>query len=98
MVKMLRIELAFYIGCLNLYEQPDQMGEPKAFPEPAAAGERKCAFQGLYDVCLALTMKQRIVSNRARADGKPTFQLIEGQPRQTSYGVDSCYSIFETFN
>lgn len=68
--KMLRIELAFYIGCLNLYGQLDQMGEPTAFPEPATAGERRCSFQGLYDVCLALTMKQKIVGNRANADGK----------------------------
>jgi DNA mismatch repair ATPase MutS len=69
-LKMLRIELAFYIGCLNLYNRLDQMGEPTAFPEPAAAGERRCAFQGLYDVCLALTMKQKIVGSRAHADGK----------------------------
>ena len=69
-IKMLRIELAFYIGCLNLHDQLDQMREPTAFPEPAAAGERRCSFQGLYDVCLALTMKQKIVGNRVDADGK----------------------------
>ena len=69
-LKMLRIELAFYIGCLNLYDQLVQMGEPTAFPEPAAAEKRRCSFQGLYDVCLALTMKQKIVGNHADADGK----------------------------
>jgi DNA mismatch repair ATPase MutS len=69
-LKMLRIELAFYIGCLNLYDQLGQMGEPTAFPEPAPAGERRCSFQGLYDICLALTMRQKIVGNRANADGK----------------------------
>ena len=69
-IKMLRIELAFYIGGLNLHDQLDQIGEPTAVPEPAAAGERRCSFQGLYDVCLALTMKQKIVGNRVDADGK----------------------------
>jgi DNA mismatch repair ATPase MutS len=36
-IKLLRIELAFYIGCLNLHDQLDQIGEPTAFPEPAAS-------------------------------------------------------------
>ena len=31
-LNMLLIELAFYIGCLNLYEQLVQMGEPISFP------------------------------------------------------------------
>lgn len=67
---MLRIELAFYIGCLNLSEQLSQMGTPIAFPTPAAAGERRHTFQGLYDVCLALTMKHKVVSNDMTADQK----------------------------
>jgi DNA mismatch repair ATPase MutS len=68
--KMLQVELAFYIGCLNLYEQLDQMGEPTSFPQPAALDERRHAFHGLYDVCLALTMKQKIVGNDVSADDK----------------------------
>jgi hypothetical protein len=68
--KMLRIELAFYIGCLNLYEQLVRMGEPVSFPLPAAAGERRHSFRGLYDVCLALTMQQKIVGNDVNADNK----------------------------
>jgi len=67
---MLRIELAFYIGCLNLSEQLAQMGEPISFPLPVAASERRHSFQGLYDVCLALTMKQKIVGNDVNADNK----------------------------
>jgi DNA mismatch repair ATPase MutS len=68
--KMLRIELAFYIGCLNLYEQLAQMGEPISFPLPVAPNERRHSCKGLYDVCLALTMKQRIVGNDLNADNK----------------------------
>jgi DNA mismatch repair ATPase MutS len=67
---MLRTELAFYVGCLNVFEQLAQKGEPVSFPLPAVADERKHVFQGLYDVCLALTLKQRIVGNDILADGK----------------------------
>jgi DNA mismatch repair ATPase MutS len=68
--KMLRIELAFYIGCLNLHEQLAQMGEPVSFPLPVASNERRHSFHGLYDVCLALTMKRRVVGNDVNADNK----------------------------
>ena len=67
---MLRIELAFYISCLNLYEQLVPMGEPVSFPLPVAVNERRHLFEGLYDVCLALTMKQKIVGNNVKADNK----------------------------
>ena len=68
--KMLGSELAFYIGCLNLHEQLTHMGEAVSFPLPAVATERKYSFEGLYDVCLALTMKQKIVGNDVNADDK----------------------------
>jgi len=69
-LQMLRIELAFYMGCLNLYEQLSRLGEPISFPVPVAASQRKRSFIGLYDVCLALTMKGRVVGNDLNADGK----------------------------
>lgn len=68
--KMLRIELAFYVGCLNLYEQLVQLGEPVSFPQPVESGQRRHSFTGLYDVCLALTMKNRVVGNDINADNK----------------------------
>jgi len=67
---MLRIELAFYIGCLNLYEHLVQMGEPISFPIPVVANESRHSFSGLYDICLALTMKQKVVGNNVNADNK----------------------------
>lgn len=67
---VLRTELAFYMGCLNLSEGLAQLGEPIAFPDPAPAGERQHSFTGLYDVALALTMKKKAVGNDANADGK----------------------------
>jgi len=67
---MLRVELAFYIACLNLHERLAQLGEPMTFPVPAPADERRHSFQGLYDVCLALTMGQKVVGNDGDADHK----------------------------
>lgn len=67
---MVHTELAFYMGCLNLHAQLAQIGEPMCFPLPTAPGERRLAFQGLYDVCLTLTMKQSVVGNDLHADGK----------------------------
>jgi hypothetical protein len=68
--EMLRTELAFYVGCLNLHEQLARMGEPVCFPVPAPAGGGRHAFRGLYDVCLALKMKRKVVGNEANADNK----------------------------
>ena len=67
---MLRTELAFYVGCLNLHGQLAQKGEPISFPLPTASGERRHSFKELYDVCLALTMKQKVVGNDVNADDK----------------------------
>ena len=69
-VEMLRSELAFYVGCLNLHDRLLAKGEPTCFPTPAAAGERRCRFRGLYDPCLALRMAGRVVGNTADADSR----------------------------
>jgi hypothetical protein len=68
--QMLRLELAFYIGCLNLRERLDAIGEPLCFPIAAAIGERRHAFIGLYDICLALRSGTRVVGNDANAVNK----------------------------
>jgi hypothetical protein len=68
--KMLRTELAFYVGCLNLHGRLAAKEEPVCFPTSAPAGERKHHFSGLYDVCLSLHMERRVVGNAADADGK----------------------------
>ncbi|MCL4393222.1 MAG: DNA mismatch repair protein MutS [Chloroflexi bacterium] len=67
---MLRTELAFYVGCLNLHEQLVGLGEPSAFPTPARPGERRHSFTGLYDACLALNMKRAVVGSNLAADEK----------------------------
>ena len=67
---MLRTELAFYIGCLNLYGELAQKGESVSYPLPVAPGEDRLSFYGLYDVCLAISMDRKIVGNDVNADGK----------------------------
>lgn len=67
---MLRTELAFYVGCVNLHEQLARKGEPFCLPLPVPAEERRLSFRGLYDVCLTLNLNQRVVGNDANADRK----------------------------
>ena len=68
--QMVRAELAFYVGCLNLHGRLTAKGESVCFPRPAPAGTRKHCVSGLYDVCLALQMEQRVVGNTVDADRK----------------------------
>ena len=75
--KMLRTELAFYAGCLNLHARLAKKEEPICFPTPVPAGERKHCFHGLYDVCLTLHMEGRVVGNAADANGK-SLVIITG--------------------
>jgi DNA mismatch repair ATPase MutS len=76
----LKTELAFYMGCLNLSEQLTRLGEPLCFPIPCDHGNRALSFEGLYDVCLALKMKQKVVGNDANAEGKDLV-IITGANR-----------------
>lgn len=59
----LRLELAFYLGCLNLHARL----EPTCFPEPA---DQALTAQGLYDPGLALHLDEPPVGNDLAADGR----------------------------
>ncbi|HQS44918.1 MAG: DNA mismatch repair protein MutS [Rhizobiales bacterium 24-66-13] len=67
---MLRTELAFYMGCLNLNETLAGYKAPASLPVPADAGHRDFRCTELFDVCLALGMKRRIVGNDVAGDGR----------------------------
>ena len=71
---MLRVELGFYIGALNLHEQLREKGESICFPEVADQG-RPLSAAGLYDVCLSLRLEERAVGNDLTADGKALVVL-----------------------
>jgi DNA mismatch repair ATPase MutS len=74
---MLRTELAFYLGCLNLEARLTQRGEPTCFPVPTDANERTHSVQGLYDVCLSLIQHDKVTGNDVHGDGK-TLVMITG--------------------
>lgn len=78
-LKALRAELAFYIGCLNLRDQLARIGESISFPN-ATDEPRRFFCRNLRDVCLALTMGQRVVGNDVDANGKPLV-VITGANR-----------------
>ena len=68
--KMLKSELAFYVGCLNLYDALRAKELPTSFPSPEPTGHRNLNSSGLYDVCLALRMERGVVGNTINADHK----------------------------
>ena len=61
--EMLKVELAFYMGSLNLYEQLNQISAPVSFPVPLIPGKGKLSFKQLCDPSFALTVKHKVVGN-----------------------------------
>lgn len=68
--RMLRSELAFYVGCLNLHDRLEAIGEPTCFPDPFAFGTTALAARNLRDANLSLIMEERVVGNDVDADGR----------------------------
>lgn len=66
----LRLELAFYLGAVNLHKVLAARGVSLCFPEPAPAGSGRCGGTGLRDACLALTLPGQVVGNDLAADGR----------------------------
>ncbi len=67
---MLRSELAFYIGCLNLRQTLTATGEPVCFPVPVAEEKLALSAAGLYDPSLSLRLPGRAIGNDVEADSK----------------------------
>jgi hypothetical protein len=71
--KALRLELGFYIGCLNLKERLVAKNEPicRPTPSPGSEGsEEVLRCQGLYDVCLSLNTVDQVVGNDIVGENK----------------------------
>lgn len=73
----LHTELAFYIGCLNLYDALHAKDEPVCFPMPRDMNNWGHSFAGLYDICLSLSVPYRIVGNDADM-GPRSLTVITG--------------------
>ncbi|HEY6333046.1 MAG TPA: DNA mismatch repair protein MutS [Blastocatellia bacterium] len=73
--QMVRTELAFYIGCLNLHHSLVRLGEPTCIPDPRPVGERGLSASGLYNASLALSMRKEGVGNDLKGGGKNLFVI-----------------------
>lgn len=71
--QLLRAELGFYLGCLNLRDRLLAKGRPVCYPVPAALGTQRLDAGGLYDASLALMLDGPVTGNDVAADGR---QLI----------------------
>jgi DNA mismatch repair ATPase MutS len=67
---LLRLELSFYVGCLNLHERLSELGEPTCFPTPSPRGALRNEAKGIYNACLALHAGKKAVGNDVMAAGR----------------------------
>lgn len=77
---MLRNELAFYIGCLNLHEALVARNQPVTLPVMPDASENGFSCEGLYDASLALLTEEPVIGNDVSAEGIPLI-VITGANR-----------------
>ncbi|MEO8829543.1 MutS-related protein [Lapillicoccus sp.] len=73
--ELLRWEMAFYIGALNLYEELAAHGLPVAFPHARPPGGRQLNTTGLYDVCLGLRSGATVIGNDLDADAMSLLMI-----------------------
>lgn len=74
---MLRNELAFYVGCLNLADRLRGLGMPVCFPSLFSSDSKDRSWQELYDVSLALTKNAAVIGNDLEAADKQLY-IITG--------------------
>jgi len=72
---MLRLELAFYLGCVNLAERLAAKGEAVCFPQPLPADQLVLTAEGIYDVCLTLHLQTPVVANEVHAEGRSLIMI-----------------------
>jgi len=73
--RMMRMELAFYVGSLNLYDRITKIGEPVCFPDIKQSNERIHDFENLYDISLAIVKGEKVIGNEINADGKALIMI-----------------------
>jgi MutS domain V len=64
----LRMELAFYLGCLNLHARLTESGVGICFPTPTPIGAHRLSCRELRDVGLCLTTTRRVIGNDVSAE------------------------------
>jgi DNA mismatch repair ATPase MutS len=71
----LRVELAFYIGCLNLRTNLGKAGLPLCVPNAMASSDRAYAARGLYDISLVLSTSGKVAGNDVSANHKDLVMI-----------------------
>jgi len=74
---VLRAELGFYVGCLNLAGLLAARGAPTAVPDPAPSSSLTFSCTDLRDACLELQSSLPVIGNDVQADGK-SLVIITG--------------------
>ncbi|MCQ9163938.1 hypothetical protein [Arthrobacter sp. STN4] len=67
---LLRAELAFYIGCLNLRHALETNGAPICFPKPEPMNQHELGARNLQDLSLVLAGTAGVVGNDMDAAGR----------------------------
>jgi len=67
---MLRAELGFYVGCLNLAGRLEAKGVPVTVPDPVPSSASAFACTDLRDTCLGLQAEEPVIGNDVQAHGK----------------------------
>ena len=74
---LLRQELAFYLGCIHLYDRLKELHIPVTIPQVTPQHEISLSAEALYDPCLALSMQQKITGNDINT-GRRRLIIITG--------------------
>ena len=74
-IKMLRQELAFFVGCINLEAAFLDADAPLCFPKPETAQAMVCSARDLRDVSLTVARKGVVVGNDINADNKSLIMV-----------------------
>ena len=73
--RQLQMELAFYVGAMNLHERMKELELPVSVPVPCS-GNTRC-WRGLYDGSLALLTRGAVTANTLSSRDRPLY-LITG--------------------
>ena len=79
--RQLRVELGFYVGCLNLHDVLEAKAEPSCMPDPLPPGHPELWARDLYDMALSLSLGgDRVVGSDVDADER-SLLVITGANR-----------------
>jgi DNA mismatch repair ATPase MutS len=67
-IDKLKEEIAFYLGCINLWNQMTSKDLKVSFPEPGSVAKSGTIYDGIYDLALGLRIDHAAVGNSLHAE------------------------------